>query len=176
MHRLRDPALHTPLLLVSVVLWILCTIDAPAREAVDFSFTETAKAAGLSQFTVYGGTRTNRYLLETTGCGVAVLDYRWRRMAGRVSRERHDARRVPHIAKPLCAISIEIAATARSRTSRRAPGSDRRGWGQGACAGDYDNDGRDDLFVTIVGQNRLYRNRGDGSVRGRDRPRRTVER
>jgi hypothetical protein len=36
------------------------------------------------------------------------------------------------------------------------------GWGQAACAGDYDNDGDDDLFVTYWGQNRLYRNRGDG--------------
>jgi hypothetical protein len=28
--------------------------------------------------------------------------------------------------------------------------------------GDYDNDGDDDLFVTYWGQNRLYRNKGDG--------------
>jgi len=39
----------------------------------------------------------------------------------------------------------------------------RSGWGQGACAGDYDNDGHDDLFVTYWGQNRLYRNKGDGT-------------
>src|SRR6476660_6455374 len=74
MNRLGAPAVRTPLLLVGVVACVLFTIQAPAREAVDFSFTETAKAAGLDQFTVYGGARTNRYLLETTGCGVAVLD------------------------------------------------------------------------------------------------------
>ena len=34
------------------------------------------------------------------------------------------------------------------------------GWAQGVCAGDYDNDGFTDLFVTYWGQNRLYRNAG----------------
>jgi hypothetical protein len=34
------------------------------------------------------------------------------------------------------------------------------GWGEGVCAGDYDNDGYTDLFVTYWGQNRLYRNIG----------------
>ncbi len=34
------------------------------------------------------------------------------------------------------------------------------GWGQGVCAGDYDNDGYTDLFVTYWGQNVLYRNLG----------------
>ena len=37
------------------------------------------------------------------------------------------------------------------------------GWGQGACAGDYDNDGWEDLYVTYYGKNKLYRNRGDGT-------------
>ncbi len=37
------------------------------------------------------------------------------------------------------------------------------GWGQGVCAGDYDNDGFVDLAVTYWGQNRLYHNRGDGT-------------
>ena len=36
------------------------------------------------------------------------------------------------------------------------------GYGIGACAADYDNDGRVDLYVTSMGPNRLYRNNGDG--------------
>jgi hypothetical protein len=36
-------------------------------------------------------------------------------------------------------------------------------WGCGVSAGDYDGDGRVDLYVTNFGPNRLYRNRGDGT-------------
>jgi hypothetical protein len=36
-------------------------------------------------------------------------------------------------------------------------------WGCGVCAGDFDNDGHVDLYVTNFGPNRLYRNRGDGT-------------
>ena len=42
------------------------------------------------------------------------------------------------------------AATARSRTSPRGPGIQHRDYGMGACAGDYDDDGRVDLYVTNV--------------------------
>ena len=37
------------------------------------------------------------------------------------------------------------------------------GWGQGVCAGDNDNDGRDDLFATCYGKNLFYHNNGDGT-------------
>jgi len=37
------------------------------------------------------------------------------------------------------------------------------GWAQGVCVGDYNNDGFEDLFLTYYGQNRLYRNNGDGT-------------
>ncbi len=36
-------------------------------------------------------------------------------------------------------------------------------YGMGACAGDIDNDGSIDLYVTSFGPNTLYRNRGDGT-------------
>lgn len=36
-------------------------------------------------------------------------------------------------------------------------------YGQGVAVGDYDEDGFDDLYVTNVGQDRLWRNRGDGT-------------
>src|SRR6185295_9245475 len=41
-------------------------------------------------------------------------------------------------------------------------GIEHRDYGMGACAGDYDNDGRVDLYVTHVGPNTLYRNAGGG--------------
>ncbi len=37
------------------------------------------------------------------------------------------------------------------------------GYGMGAAAGDFDNDGDTDLFVTNVGPNVLYQNNGDGT-------------
>src|SRR5215813_2701564 len=37
------------------------------------------------------------------------------------------------------------------------------GYGMGAAVGDYDNDGREDLYVTAYGGNRLYHNNGDGT-------------
>jgi hypothetical protein len=127
-----------------------------------FSFVNTARDAGLTAITVYGGTDSNKYLLETTGCGVAVLDIDgdgWLDLfivngstlegfpegpapIGHLYRNRHDG-------------TFEDV-TAKS-------GIAQTGWGQAACSGDYDNDGWDDLFVTSWGQNRLYRNRGDGT-------------
>src|SRR5215470_15404971 len=36
-------------------------------------------------------------------------------------------------------------------------------FGMGVAVGDYDNDGRDDLFITALGQNRLFHNNGNGT-------------
>ena len=38
-------------------------------------------------------------------------------------------------------------------------------YGQGAAVGDYDNDGRPDLYLTNYGDNILYRNNGNGAFR-----------
>ena len=50
-----------------------------------------------------------------------------------------------------------------SPTSRTESGIDARGHGMGVAAGDFDNDGRVDLYLTNLGTNRLYRNDGDGT-------------
>ena len=39
----------------------------------------------------------------------------------------------------------------------------REGWASAVCAGDYNNNGFPDLFITYWGQNVLYRNNGDGT-------------
>ena len=137
--------------------------DRPqSGDAPPFSFTNTAAAAGLTAITVYGGTESNKYLLETTGCGVAVLDIDgdgWLDIFvvnGSVL-EGFPAGQAPtgHLYRNRRDGTFEDV-TAKS-------GIVQTGWGQAACSADYDNDGADDLFVTAWGQNHLYHNRGDGT-------------
>ena len=127
-----------------------------------FSFKEVAAAAGLTAVTVFGGKDANRYLLETTGTGVALFDLRRRRVARRLPRERHDPGGLsqgPGADQP----SLPESRRRHVRGRDRARGPRRERLGPGRCAGDYDNDGHEDLYVTYYGQNRLYRNRGDGT-------------
>jgi hypothetical protein len=44
-----------------------------------------------------------------------------------------------------------------------ASGISATGYGMGAATGDFDNDGCVDLYLTFYGQNRLYRNKCDGT-------------
>jgi hypothetical protein len=45
----------------------------------------------------------------------------------------------------------------------QASGIDADGYGMGVATGDYDNDGDVDLYITNLGSNQLYRNRGGGT-------------
>jgi len=40
-----------------------------------FSFVDVGRQAGLNVETIFGGQHKNRFLLETTGCGVAFFDF-----------------------------------------------------------------------------------------------------
>ncbi|MGH9545319.1 MAG: CRTAC1 family protein, partial [Terriglobales bacterium] len=48
---------------------------AGAGPGLGLSFVNVAHEAGLNAKTIYGGEHKNKYLLETTGCGVAFYDY-----------------------------------------------------------------------------------------------------
>ncbi len=154
------------MLCVAAGFAVVALVDRPAAQSppnpLGFSFTNIAAAAGLTSRTVYGGEKTNKYLLETTGCGAAALDYDndgWMDifLVNGTTLEGFPKGSAPtnHLYRNKGDGTFEDV-TARA-------GLAASGWGQGACAGDYDNDGHDDLFVTYWGQNRLYRNNGDGT-------------
>ena len=127
-----------------------------------YSFVDVAKQSGLNAKTIYGDEHKNRFLLETTGCGVAFYDYD------------HDdwldiflvnGTRLEGFAKGQEPIS-RLFKNNRDGTFTDVTaktGMTRSGWGQGCCVGDYDNDGLDDLFVSYYGQPILYKNHGDGT-------------
>jgi enediyne biosynthesis protein E4 len=133
----------------------------PAKD-LGVNFVNVARESGLTAKTIFGGEHKNKYLLETTGCGVAFYDYDndgwldiffvngWR-LEG-----------FPAGQEPTSRLFKNNRDGTFTDVTVRA-GLVHSGWGQAVCIGDYDNDGNDDLFVTYFGKNVLYHNNGDGT-------------
>jgi enediyne biosynthesis protein E4 len=131
-------------------------------ESIKFRFANVARKAGLNAVTVFGGKETNRYLLETTGCGIAFLDYNNDGFLDIFQVNGSVLEGFPKGHAP----SNHLYRNQRDGTFEDVTlqaNLVHSGWGQGVCVGDYDNDGHVDLFVSYWGQNQLHRNRGDGS-------------
>ena len=125
-------------------------------------YRDVASAAGLSVVTGTGGTEKN-HIAESTGTGVAVLDY--------------DQDGLPDLYFPNAPSwdDPEGAWQARSGVLYRNEGGRRfadvteaaglvtNAYGQGAVSADFDGDGFPDLYVTALGPNLLFRNNGDGT-------------
>ena len=125
-------------------------------------FTDIAKEAGLTMMNVFGGVNTKKYIIETTGTGVAIFDYDndgWPDIfiVNGTTLEGFPAGKAPtnHL------YHNNHDGTFRDVTEKA--GLARTGWGQGVCVGDYDNDGWEDLYVTCYGKNVLYHNNGNGT-------------
>jgi len=139
------------------------TLPSPVTGTpLGFSFIDVAKQSGLNTKTIYGGEHKNRYLLETTGCGVAFYDFDqddWLDIF-LVNGTRLEG--FPKGQEPISRLFKNNRDGTFTDVTLKS-GMTRSGWGQGCCVGDYDNNGVDDLFVSYYGQNILYRNNGDGT-------------
>ena len=110
------------------------------------------------------GSSGQRYIVETVCCGLALLDY-----DGDGDMDIYF----------LNGATLKGSRSGISPTNRlyRNDGNWRftdvtseagvgdPGYGLGVCAGDYDNDGDQDLYVSNFGENVLYRNNGNGTFR-----------
>jgi hypothetical protein len=130
----------------AVVLLVAATLAADSAELPDFR--NIATQAGLDQSFPNGGNESKKYIVETTGSGVAFIDYN------------NDG---------LLDIFVLSGPGGTNRLYRNdgnghftdvteEAGLKSNGWSQGVCAGDFDNDGFTDLLVTSWGGLALYRN------------------
>lgn len=145
-----------------VAFFLSASILNSQKSDMEVKLVEVAEQAGITVKTVYGDESRNRYLLETTGCGAAFIDYNndgWMDMF-LVNGTRLDAA-PPDQTKTSHLYRNNQNGTFTDVTDKA--GITVSGWGQGVCVGDYDNDGFDDLFVSYYGKNALYRNKGDGT-------------
>ncbi len=134
----------------------------PSPATIDFR--DIATEADLTAENVSGDADNKRYILETTGDGVAIFDLdndglmdillvNATTMDGKGRGEKSTS----HLYRNLGNLHfVDITQKA---------GLGKVGWGQGVCAGDYDNDGYEDLFVTYYGHSVLYHNEGNGTFK-----------
>ena len=157
-----EKTIHIPMVLC--FLWV----SAWAQEESVSSrpgarFVDIAAEAGLGDFVCYsGGIERKETILETTGAGCAFLDYD---NDGDLDIFLMTASRSEGFAEGAEPSNRLYRNDGNGRFSdvTGQAGLVRSGWGQGVCAGDYDNDGWIDLYLTYYGHNVLYRNTGEGS-------------
>jgi len=131
---------------------------------VDITTKSHASFAGQASHT------SKKYLLETMGSGVALFDYDKDGLLdiffvnGAGLADPTPKGTIPQKAAPKYWNRLfhqKKDGTFEDVTEKA--GLQGVGYGMGVAAGDYDNDGYEDLYVTAYGGNRLYHNNGDGT-------------
>ncbi len=126
-------------------------------------FDDVAKETGLTTWRHQVGTPEKKYIIETLGSGVALLDYDndgWLDIY-LVNGSTYDAMAGKGPAPHAGLFHNNHDGTFTDVAGKAGVQNDR--WGVGAVVGDYDNDGWPDLYVTNFGKNRLYHNNHDGT-------------
>ncbi len=142
-------------------LLVLALALAAAQSPPSPEFIDASPGSGLTHRLICGDNERKSLLIETLGAGLALFDYDNDGILDlfTVNASARNALQDPqpsnHLYRGLGNLKfVDVT---------EAAGLTRSGWGQGVCAGDIDNDGFTDLFVTYYGSDRLYRNSGHGT-------------
>ena len=155
-------------LLVVAILWMgsfpglsrSAVASSPARPAGPIEFRDMTKQAGIL-FKHNSGAFGKKYLPETMGSGVCVLDYDNDGWQDILFVNSMDWPGHKGAAKSYPALYHNNKDGTFTDVTREA-GLAMESYGLGCAVADYDNDGFEDIYITTVGSNHLFHNLGNG--------------
>jgi tetratricopeptide (TPR) repeat protein len=143
----------------------LVLLLAASRVAgADVRFVDVAAEVGLVLRNVSGGDEAKWTILESTGSGACFLDVEGDGDLDVYVVNGGTLADSPSAAPVRDALYLNDG-RGRFTDATSAAGLHESEWGGGCAAGDYDNDGDPDLYVTNFGRDALLRNQGDGTFR-----------
>jgi enediyne biosynthesis protein E4 len=145
---------------VLVVLLVL-TAAAPPPAPPGLRFTDATATAGI-KFTHNSGRSGKKYMPETLGSGVALFDADGDGWLDVLLINGRDWQ--PRGRKSLNAL-YRNKGNGTFTDATKGSGLDVEMYGMGAAAADYDNDGRQDVYVTALEGDRLFHNEGGGKFK-----------
>jgi hypothetical protein len=139
---------------------VLAQAPRPASAVPEILFRDIRQEAGIT-FSHHAAPE-KKYIVESMSGGVALLDYD---DDGRTDIYFVDSLTVETASDPRAARSALYRNLGQGKFAdvTDKAGVGHPGWGMGVCTADVDGDGREDIYVTALGQNRLYRNNQDGT-------------
>jgi hypothetical protein len=149
-------------LTATLVALAVSGLAATSADAGPVTFTDATAAAGI-KFVHNSGRAGKKFMPETLGSGAAFLDADGDGWQDILLVNGKDWQ--PKGRKSLHALYRNNRNGTFTNVTA-ASGLDVEMYGMGAAVGDYDNDGRDDVYITALEGDRLFRN--EGSLKFRD--------
>ncbi|MDE0104766.1 MAG: CRTAC1 family protein [Bryobacterales bacterium] len=125
--------------------------------AAPAAYEDIGERVGISAPVTFGGRNASDYILETTGTGAAIFDFD-RDGDNDVLVVNGTTFELEPLGRSPGSMLYVNDGSGRFEEAAARLGLTAKGWGQGVCVGDFDNDGWEDLLLTRYGKNVLYRN------------------
>lgn len=151
------------LILVSVFVCLRAATpeDPPVERSMPIRLVDVAKEAGVNVLNIHGGEGKD-YIIEVNGNGAAFFDYDNDGYLDILIVNGSTLQNLKKGGDPMVTLYRNMGNGTFTDVTAQS-GMNKKGWGMGVCVADYDNDGRQDVYITAYGPNVLYRSNGDGT-------------